>query len=132
MIKIEILIKIKKNYDKGNKSTQIEYDTSRPTGCYYWKGNNGTGVRYNRFLDTKRNAEASLFCQNGKNEFCKKTWANSSYIYGKYVAVSFGKFFFNRKENTMSSHKELLRCFSLGALKGYSFGKFISRKNTPP
>ena len=58
-------------HDMGNKSTQIEYDTSRPTGCYYWKGNNGTGVRYNRFLDTKRNAEASLLCQNGKNEFFK-------------------------------------------------------------
>ena len=60
-------------HDMGMISTQIEYDTSRPTGCYYWKGNNGTGVRYNRFLDTKRNADASLLCQNGKNEFCKKS-----------------------------------------------------------
>ena len=53
-------------HDMGNKSTQIEYDTSRPTGCYYWKGNNGTGVRYNRLINNEqRNAEASPLCQNG-------------------------------------------------------------------
>ena len=49
--------------------TRIENDNNRPTGCYYWKGNNGTeydGVRYNRLIhNDQRNAEASPLCQNG-------------------------------------------------------------------